>query len=114
MSVCPRCEPQEKEHALFKRKGADLIMEKTLSLTEALCGFCFTITHLDGRVLKVESAPGDIYKHDDIKVIPGEGMPIHGSPFTKGRLFIIFKVSTAGIPLTISICKLLYQLRHDS
>jgi DnaJ family protein A protein 2 len=40
---------------VFKRKGSDLIMEKTLSLAESLCGFCFTITHLDQRVLKVRS-----------------------------------------------------------
>lgn len=40
---------------MFKRKGSDLIMEKTLSLAESLCGFCFTITHLDQRVLKVRS-----------------------------------------------------------
>jgi DnaJ-class molecular chaperone len=29
---------QEKEHALFKRKGPDLFLEKSISLTEALCG----------------------------------------------------------------------------
>lgn len=30
---------QEKDHALFKRKGADLLVTKDLSLKEALCGF---------------------------------------------------------------------------
>ena len=30
---------QEKEHALFKRKGADLLLVKELSLNQALCGF---------------------------------------------------------------------------
>ena len=83
---------QEKEHELFKRKNNDLFMEKTLSLTEALCGFCFTFKHLDERVVKCESRPGEVIKADDLRVIQGEGMPIHGSPFTKGRLFIIFKV----------------------
>lgn len=83
---------QEKEHEFFKRKGNDLFMEKTLSLTEALCGFCFTFTHLDGRVVKCESKPGEVVKPEDIRVIQGEGMPVHGSPFTKGRLFVIFKV----------------------
>lgn len=83
---------QEKEHELFKRKNNDLFMEKTLSLTEALCGFCFTFTHLDQRVIKCESRPGEIIKPEDIRVVQGEGMPVHGSPFTKGRLFIIFKV----------------------
>jgi DnaJ family protein A protein 2 len=30
---------QEKEHELFKRKGADLLVTKDLSLKQALCGF---------------------------------------------------------------------------
>jgi len=83
---------QEKEHGIFKRKGNDLIMEKMVSLTEALCGYCFTITHLDGRVLKCESKRGEVLRPDQLKVIHGEGMPLHGSPFTKGKLFILFKV----------------------
>jgi len=30
---------KQQEHAVFKRKGADLFVEKTISLQEALCGF---------------------------------------------------------------------------
>lgn len=30
---------QEREHDLFKRKGADLLMMKDISLSQALCGF---------------------------------------------------------------------------
>lgn len=30
---------QEKEHELFKRKGADLLITKELTLNQALCGF---------------------------------------------------------------------------
>lgn len=30
---------QEKEHELFKRKGADLLVTKDISLNQALCGF---------------------------------------------------------------------------
>lgn len=83
---------QEKEHEIFKRKGADLVYEQQISLSEALCGFTKTITHLDGRVLKVESAAGQVIKQDAIKMIQGEGMPYHGNPFTKGRLFIHFTI----------------------
>lgn len=83
---------QEKEHEQFKRKGADLIFTMEIKLTESLCGFVRTITHLDGRVLSIESKPGEIVKPESVKAIQGEGMPYHGSPFTKGRLFIHFRV----------------------
>jgi DnaJ family protein A protein 2 len=41
---------QEKEHELFKRKGADLLVTKDISLNQALCGF--TVRTVDcGRLL---------------------------------------------------------------
>lgn len=83
---------QEKEHAVFKRKGADLIVEKRLTLTESLCGFDFTLTHMDGRVLRLTSTPGKVTKHDALQVVEGEGMPHAGNPYSKGRLFFLFKV----------------------
>jgi len=82
----------EKEHDVFKRKGADLVMDMKLSLTEALTGFIKTIKHLDGRILKIQAAAGVVTKHESIKCIQGEGMPLQGNPFTKGRLFIRFLV----------------------
>lgn len=83
---------QEKEHDVFKRKGSDLVCTMTLQLSEALCGFVRTITHLDGRVLKIQSPPGAVVKQDSVKLIQGEGMPLQGNIFTKGRLFIHFQV----------------------
>lgn len=53
---------QLKEHPKFKRKVDDLFVEHSLSLTEALCGFQFPLTHLDGRQLLIKSAPGEIIK----------------------------------------------------
>jgi len=53
---------KEQEHALFKRKGADLFVEKTISLVEALCGFSMEVTHLDGRKLLIKTSPGEIVK----------------------------------------------------
>jgi len=83
---------QEREHEVFKRKGADLVLTMNLTLSESLCGFTRTITHMDGRVLRIDSKPGSVVKPDSVKMIQGEGMPYHGNPFTKGRLFIHFKV----------------------
>lgn len=53
---------QQKEHSKFKRKGDDIFVEHTLSLTEALCGFQFILTHLDGRQLLIKSQPGEVVK----------------------------------------------------
>jgi len=53
---------KQQEHKEFKRKGADLYMERTISLVEALCGFELEVTHLDGRKLLIKSAPGDVVK----------------------------------------------------
>merc|ERR1711988_1049975 len=84
---------QQREHAMFKRRGNDLLMEKNISLREALCGYDFTIKHLDGRILHCQAAPGELTKNDDVKVIEEEGMPLIGTAgFEKGRLFILFKV----------------------
>eukprot|EP01083_Nonionella_stella_P057420 150744_1 len=65
----PKCEPgdinfiiQEKDHDLFKRKGADLLAVKEVSLNQALCGFSWKIKHLDGRELVIKSKPGEIIK----------------------------------------------------
>lgn len=53
---------QQKEHPKFKRKGEDLFVEHSLSLTEALCGFQFILSHLDGRQLLIKSEPGKVVK----------------------------------------------------
>lgn len=89
---------QEKEHETFKRKGADLLVTKTLSLNEALCGFEWSITHLDNRKIVIKSKPGEIIKPETIggqpfvKIVSNEGMPSRGNPFVKGNLYVLFRV----------------------
>lgn len=89
---------QEKEHELFKRKGADLLITKTLSLNEALCGFEWLVPHLDGRKVVVKSRQGEVIQPETVagqpfvKIVPGEGMPSHGQPFVKGNLYVLFTV----------------------
>jgi len=53
---------QQQEHPVFKRKGADLFIERKISLVEALCGFELELTHLDGRKLLIKTTPGEIVK----------------------------------------------------
>jgi len=82
----------QEPHKIFTREGADLVMEKEITLFEALCGFSFTITHLDGRVLLVKSKSGQVIKPGSIKEIANEGMPHHRRPFDKGSLIIKFTI----------------------
>nr|AGY48884.1 MIP1.2 [Nicotiana benthamiana] len=83
---------QQKEHPKFKRKGDDLFVEHTLTLTEALCGFQFVLTHLDSRQLLIKSQPGEVVKPDQFKGINDEGMPMYQRPFMRGKLYIHFTV----------------------
>jgi DnaJ family protein A protein 2 len=53
---------KQEDHKDFKRKGADLFIERKISLVEALCGFEMTLTHLDGRKLFIKTSPGEIVK----------------------------------------------------
>jgi len=76
----------------FTRRANDLIYDKKITLLEALTGYQFLIKHLDDRTLLVKSAPGDITKAGDIRVIPSEGMPMHKNPYQKGNLFIRFTI----------------------
>ncbi|KAL0347630.1 UNVERIFIED_CONTAM: Chaperone protein dnaJ 3 [Sesamum calycinum] len=57
---------QQREHPKFKRKYDDLYVEHNLNLREALCGFQFILTHLDGRKLVVKSNPGEVFKPETI------------------------------------------------
>lgn len=42
--------------------------------------------------LQVSTQPGEVIKPDSWKVVDGEGMPIEGSPYEKGNLYIQFDV----------------------
>jgi DnaJ family protein A protein 2 len=44
---------KEKKHKTFLRKGADLFMEKEISLYEALTGLDFVLVHLDDRKVRI-------------------------------------------------------------
>lgn len=83
----------EKEHAIFKRSGHDLILRMNIELVEALCGFQKIIHTLDDRDLLITIIPGEVTKHGDVKYIIGEGMPQYKNPFEKGRLIVQFIVN---------------------
>uniref|UniRef100_A0A914XA11 Uncharacterized protein n=1 Tax=Plectus sambesii TaxID=2011161 RepID=A0A914XA11_9BILA len=83
---------QTKEHETFTRQGDDLYMKKTISLTEALCGFSFIVKHLDARDILIQGKPGDVIEPGTVRGITGEGMPQARFPDNKGTLFVQFQV----------------------
>ena len=84
-----------KESCGFKRtpEGNNLIYKKVLTLQEALCGYEFIFTHLDGRKIHVKSENDIIIPNSKRKIV-GEGMPIRhgGKEIGVGDLFIEFDV----------------------
>ncbi|PNH11245.1 Chaperone protein dnaJ 2 [Tetrabaena socialis] len=82
----------QKEHDVFQRANVDLVMEKSISLTEALTGCSFTFKHLDGRILRVVIPQGEVIKPGTFKCLHDEGMPFHGRPYQKGNLYVRFNV----------------------
>jgi len=80
------------KHKIFTRKGADLFMEKKVSLVDALTGFSFEQKLLDGTTLKVTTLPGDVVSHNQIKCVKGKGMPFYKDAMGHGNLLITFLV----------------------
>ena len=116
---------KENKHEVLHRQGCDLVMQKKISLLQALTGVRFRVPHLDGMQLLITSSPEDVSSlfpfpsrldivygiavltknitctcvqtlqviaPGDVRAIVGKGMPIKGSPFMKGDLFIKFDV----------------------
>eukprot|EP00930_Biecheleria_cincta_P087395 TRINITY_DN76634_c0_g1_i1.p1 TRINITY_DN76634_c0_g1~~TRINITY_DN76634_c0_g1_i1.p1 ORF type:complete len:412 (-),score=49.04 TRINITY_DN76634_c0_g1_i1:51-1286(-) len=93
------------EHGLFKRRGADLYMRKSILLVDALCGCSIEVQHLDRRQLLVQTMPGEVIKPVHIgldstaidrlrlmKAVKGEGMPTFREPFRYGNLFLVLDI----------------------
>jgi DnaJ family protein A protein 2 len=77
---------------IYTRHGADLTIEKEITLLEALTGVDFTIMHLDGRIVRIQSEEGKIIKPMSQMTCEGLGMPFHKTSYKFGNLFVNFKV----------------------
>jgi len=78
--------------ATFQREGAHLYIKKEIVLVEALCGGEFYIKHLDGRILKFNTRPGEVLAPYQIKCIPNQGMPYKDNLKRRGHIFVQFEV----------------------
>lgn len=80
----------EKPHGIYKRDGNDLVVNRRISLIDALAGTTIILPTLDGRSLTIPIT--DIVKPGYEMVVPKEGMPIAKEPGKKGNLRIKFEV----------------------
>jgi DnaJ-class molecular chaperone len=58
----------------FIRNGLDLILNKTITLKEALCGFTFDMKYLEGKTFKINNGNGNVIGFNYTKVLPDLGM----------------------------------------
>jgi DnaJ-class molecular chaperone len=84
----------------FIRNGLDLILNKTITLKEALCGFSFNMKHIDGRDFIINNTNGNIINNNYNKVLQNMGMrrsiPSQLGPSNQdhiGNLIINFNVA---------------------
>jgi molecular chaperone DnaJ len=80
-----------KEHAVFIRKGDDLIMEKEISFSTAALGDDVEIETLDKSKLLMKVPAGT--ESGKVMRITGKGIPHYGS-FGKGNLYVTLKIAT--------------------
>jgi len=73
----------------FIRHGLDLLMQKDISLKEALCGFSFDIKYINGKNYTIHNHTGNIIPPNYQKVIPAMGLTRENHT---GNLIIQFQV----------------------
>jgi DnaJ-class molecular chaperone len=59
---------------LFKRSGLDLILEKNITLKDALCGFSFEIKYINGKSYTLNNNKGNIIPPEYKKIYPNMGL----------------------------------------
>ena len=57
----------------FKRSGIDLILEKEITIKEALCGFSFELKYITGKIYTITNNSGNIINNGYRKIIPNMG-----------------------------------------
>lgn len=68
-------------------------MERKITLYEALAGFKFQFTHLDGRQVLISTPPEKIIGNGETMTVEELGMPFFGRSYKYGNLFIEFTVA---------------------
>jgi DnaJ-class molecular chaperone len=77
----------------FKRSGLDLILDKKITLKDALCGFTFNLDYINGKNYTLNNNKGSIVPPEYKKMYPGMGLK-RGEH--KGNMIIQFHVEFPG------------------
>lgn len=85
------------EHNVFKRRGNDLVVERDVTLSEALLEFDLSLKTLDGRSITVKSPKSSVLQPNSVLRVAGEGMP--NSSGGNGDLYIVTKLK---LPRTLT------------
>jgi DnaJ-class molecular chaperone len=88
----------------FKRVGLDLILEKNVTLKEALCGFSFEIKYINGKSYTLNNNKGNIIPPEYKKIYPNMGLTRENH---KGNMIIHFHVDFPDMLTPEQIDKLL-------
>jgi len=80
---------QVRNDSEYIRNGLDLMVDKKISLKDALCGFSFELKYLNGKTYTITNQEGSIVVPEYTKLIPNMGIP-RGD--TKGHLIIRFHI----------------------
>jgi DnaJ-class molecular chaperone len=88
------------QHRLFRREHSDIIIEKIVTVWDAIIGSSLDIGTLDGKMLTINVPQGT--KHGTILSCRGEGLPIMRSR-NRGNLLIMIKVD---MPTNLSTSQL--------
>lgn len=76
-------------HSRFRREHSDIILEKSVTVWDAIIGSTLDIETLDGKILTINVPQGT--KHGTVLSCRGEGLPIMRSR-NRGNLLIMIKV----------------------
>jgi DnaJ-class molecular chaperone len=87
----------------FKRAGLDLILDKTITLKESLCGFNFELKYINGKSYTLNNNKGSIVPPNYKKIYPGMGLR-RGEH--KGNMIIQFNIDFPTVLTTEQIDKL--------
>jgi molecular chaperone DnaJ len=98
-----------KPHAVFQRRGTDLLMEANLAFTTAVLGGKLAIHALDGDDV-VEIPPGT--QTGQVFRLRGKGMPHLNTPTVHGDLHVVVTI-TAPTDLTAKQRELLSDFAHE-